>query len=186
VRCDYSVEELTNILHSGNISVEEFTLSGRVRFIRNHGGIVFLTLIENGRTLQVVIERAAVGAQALRLLGQTVDTGDILLITGSMGTSRNGTVSVLASDWRMVSKCLHPIPFDSFTDPEARLRRRSTDLLVNPEQVQNLRMRSAIITSIRRTLDTEGFTEVETPILNTVHGGASARPFKTFINAYGA
>ena len=186
VRCDYSVEELTNILHSGNISVEEFTLSGRVRFIRNHGGVVFLTLIENGRTLQVVIERAAVGGQALRLLSQTVDTGDILLITGSMGTSRNGTVSVLASNWRMVSKCLHPIPFDSFTDPEARLRRRSTDLLVNPEQVQNLRMRSAIITSIRRTLDTEGFTEVETPILNTVHGGASARPFKTFINAYGA
>ena len=139
-----------------------------MRFIRNHGGVVFLTLIENGRTLQVVIERAAVGAQALRLLGQTVDTGDILLITGSMGTSRNGTVSVLASNWRMASKCLHPIPFDSFTDPEARLRRRSTDLLVNPEQVQNLRMRSAIITSIRRTLDTEGFTEVETP--NPEHG----------------
>ena len=116
----------------------------------------------------MVIERAAVGGQALRLLSQTVDTGDILLITGSMGASRNGTVSVLASSWRMASKCLHPIPFDSFTDPEARLRRRSTDLLVNPEQVQNLRMRSAIITSIRRTLDHGGFHRGRDP--NPEHG----------------
>ena len=85
----------------------------------------------------------------------------------------------------MASKSLHPIPFDSFTDPEARLRRRSTDLLVHPDQMQNLRLRTAVIKALRARLDAEGFLEVETPILHTVHGGASAHPFRTYINAYG-
>lgn len=209
LRCDYSVQQVAGFLYeaegsdganssghasgsartagsAGGAPAGEFTVSGRVRFIRRHGGVIFLTLIDEGGTVQAVIERAAVGADSLRLLGAAVDTGDIVLLTGRIGRSLNGTVSVLVSSWRMAAKCLHPIPFDSFTDPEARLRRRSTDLLVHPQQVRHLRMRSNIIRSIRRTLDEDGFTEVETPILNTVHGGASARPFKTFINAYGA
>lgn len=186
VSCDYSVSALASLIGTPNAPDGEFTLSGRVRFIRSHGGVIFLTLKEETHTVQAIIERERVGADSLRLLKTAVDTGDILRLTGVVGRSRTGTASVIASGWLMAAKCLHPIPFDAFTDAEARLRRRSTDLIVNAGQLHNLRTRSAIISSIRRTLDADGFTEVETPILNTVHGGASARPFKTFINAYGA
>lgn len=187
-------------------------VAGRVRAIRSFGSVVFLEMIEGSTTAQVVCERerfvragtglstqlsgdAGVEAGAILpqplshdidLLRHAVDTGDILIFSGVLGCSRNGTPSLLATGWAMGSKSLHAIPFGNFTDPESRLRRRSTDLLVNAEQVEYLRMRTSIITSIRATLDGGGFTEVETPILNTIHGGASARPFKTFINAYGA
>jgi lysyl-tRNA synthetase class 2 len=85
----------------------------------------------------------------------------------------------------MEAKSLHPVPFRSFDDPTARARQRSTDLLVHPDDVELLRRRSAVVASIRRTLADAGFLEVETPMLHTVHGGATARPFRTFINAYG-
>ena len=80
---------------------------------------------------------------------------------------------------------MHPIPFGAFNDPEARLRQRATDLIVHPEAADMLRVRAAVVRSLRRTLEGAGYLEVDTPILHTVHGGASARPFKTFSNAYG-
>ena len=160
-------------------------VSGRIRALRNHGGVLFAILIEGGETLQVVVERSLVGEHPLSLASRNLDTGDIITVQGTYGTSRNGTQSLIATSWHMASKSLHPIPFDSFTDPEARLRRRSTDLLVHPDQMQNLRLRTAVIKALRARLDAEGFLEVETPILHTVHGGASARPFRTYINAYG-
>lgn len=186
VKTDGGVSWLTALMQDGGAeATREVTVSGRVRFIRKHGSVVFVELIEGSDKVQVVCEYAYLG-MSFGLLKSNLDTGDIAIFTGSLGASRNGTPSLIASSWQMGSKALHPIPFENFTDPEVRLRKRSTDLLVNPEQVENLRRRSAIITSIRRTLDNDAFTEVETPILNTIHGGASARPFKTFINAYGA
>lgn len=167
-------------------AAQQLSVSARVRSIRVHGGVTFVTLIEQGVTAQVVCEREALGATDYDLLTANLDTGDIAVFRGVLGLSRNGTASLLVSSWQMGSKSLHPIPFDGFSDAEARLRRRSTDLLVNPQQIENLKVRSTTITSIRKTLDADGFTEVETPILNTIHGGATARPFKTFINAYGA
>jgi lysyl-tRNA synthetase class 2 len=85
----------------------------------------------------------------------------------------------------MEAKSLHPVPFRSFDDPTARARQRSTDLLTHPEGLDLLRQRSAVVGSHRRTLSGDGYLEVETPMLHTVHGGATARPFRTFINAYG-
>ncbi len=165
---------------------QQITVSGRVRSLRIHGGVVFVTLVDGAFSAQVVCERSSFEAENYGLLRANLDTGDIAAFTGLVGVSRKGTGSLLATSWTMAAKALHPIPFTDFSDPEARLRRRSTDLLVNLDQVSNLKVRSATISSIRKTLDSDGFTEVETPILNTVHGGASARPFKTFINAYGA
>lgn len=186
VKADGGVSWLATLMQDGGPeATREVTVSGRVRFIRKHGSVVFVEIIEGRDKVQVVCEYASLG-MSFGLLKSNLDTGDIAIFTGSLGASRNGTPSLIASSWQMGSKALHPIPFENFTDPEARLRKRSTDLLVNPEQVENLRRRSAIITSIRHTLDNDAFTEVETPILNTIHGGASARPFKTFINAYGA
>ncbi|WP_129661463.1 bifunctional lysylphosphatidylglycerol synthetase/lysine--tRNA ligase LysX [Rothia halotolerans] len=169
---------------AGASGAESLCVTGRVRAIRRHGGVAFLDLVEHGVVVQAVLEEAACGPET-RGRTRWVDTGDHLLLRGRAGASRNGTPSLLVESWELISKCLHPIPFDSFTDPEARLRRRSMDLIVNPEESRRLRIRSATIRSIRRTLDERGFLEVETPMLNVVHGGASARPFKTFINAYG-
>lgn len=179
------VKDALRIFSSENIPDSEFMVSGRVRALRNHGGVLFVTLIEGDKTLQVIMERSLVGERLLNLAAHALDTGDIITVRGTYGASRNGTESLIASSWHMASKSLHPIPFDSFTDPEARLRRRSTDLLVHPDQMQNLRLRTAVIKALRARLDAEGFLEVETPILHTVHGGASARPFRTYINAYG-
>lgn len=179
------VKDALPIFTSGNIPDSEFMVSGRIRALRNHGGVLFVTLIESDKTLQVIMERSLVGERLLSLASRNLDTGDIITAQGTYGVSHTGTRSLIASSWSMASKSLHPIPFDSFTDPEARLRRRSTDLLVHPDQMQNLRLRTAVIKALRARLDAEGFLEVETPILHTVHGGASARPFRTYINAYG-
>lgn len=162
----------------------ELAVNGRVRSIRDHGGVVFLDLLEHGVQIQAVLEAKDLGP-GNRERVRWLDTGDHVLLRGRPGASRTGTPSLLVQSWELTSKCLHPIPFDSFTDPEARLRHRSVDLVVNPEESRRLQVRSRTIRSIRRTLDETGFLEVETPMLNTVHGGASARPFKTFINAYG-
>ncbi len=86
----------------------------------------------------------------------------------------------------MEAKSLHPVPFGAFEDPQDRARQRSTDLLVHPDALDLLRQRSAVVSGIRRHLTDAGFLEVETPVLQTTHGGASARPFRTYSNAYAA
>lgn len=163
---------------------EPLRVSGRVRRLRDLGGVVFAELVEGQARLQIILERDRIGAQALDLFAKTVDLGDIVQVTGAPGVSRRGEPSLVAQTWVMASKVLQPVPFDSFEDPESRLRRRSTDLIVHPQNLQLLRERSAVIQAVRQVLLDEGALEVETPILATVHGGANARPFRTRINAY--
>lgn len=184
VRTPASATDSDAVRASAPATDSALSVTGRVRSIRRHGKVSFLDLYEHGTAIQAVLDESVCGSQTHRAV-RWIDTGDHVLLRGRIGASRNGTPSLLVESWEMLSKCLHPIPFDSFTDPEARLRRRSMDLIVNPAESHRLRIRSATIRSIRRTLDEQNFLEVETPMLNTVHGGASARPFKTFINAYG-
>jgi lysyl-tRNA synthetase class 2 len=158
---------------------------GRVRAIRHHGGVLFLDLTDAGTTHQAVLEREVLGVERFGVLARAVDTGDLIVAEARPGRSRTGTPSLLVSALTVVAKALHPVPFSGFEDPEARLRRRSTDLLVHPQALDVLAGRSAAITAMRRFLVEAGYREVETPMLNTIHGGASARPFRTFINAYG-
>src|SRR3954470_10265751 len=158
---------------------------GRVREVRDHGGVVFATLVDGQVRLQVLLDAARLGRVCLDDFTSYVDVGDLVRVDGLTGWSRSGTPSLLAQGWRMEAKSLHPIPFRAFEDPGQRARQRSTDLLAHPREVELLRRRSAVVGSIRRTLTDAGFLEVETPMLHTVHGGASARPFRTFINAYG-
>jgi lysyl-tRNA synthetase class 2 len=158
---------------------------GRVRDLRDHGGVAFARLVEGGDELQVLLDASTLGRACLDQFTSVVDVGDLVRVDGVTGRSRAGTPSVLVDGWRMEAKSLHPVPFRSFEDPAARARQRSTDLLAHPDGVELLRQRSTVVGSLRRTLTGEGFLEVETPMLHTVHGGASARPFRTFINAYG-
>lgn len=158
---------------------------GRIRALRRHGGVLFIDLVDGGLTVQAVVERAALGPKRFRLLEKALDTGDVVVVTAVVGASRTGTPSLLARDLTVAAKALQPVPFTGFEDPGARARRRSTDLLIHPRALDVLTLRSRALTGIRHFMDVEGFREVETPVFNPVHGGATARPFRTYSNAYG-
>ncbi|WAL40669.1 bifunctional lysylphosphatidylglycerol synthetase/lysine--tRNA ligase LysX [Brevibacterium sp. BRM-1] len=157
----------------------------RIRRLRRHGGVVFAELVDGRAHVQAVLERSALG-EDFGVWEHNLDTGDLVAVTGRPGASRNGTPSVLVSAVEIESKALVPIPFDGIADPEFRARHRSLDLLTSPAELETLRQRSAVMAEARAFLTAQGLREVETPVLNTVHGGASARPFRTYINAYSA
>lgn len=160
----------------------QVTVAGRLLRLRDYGGVLFAALRDWTGEIQLLLEDHAMIEQ----FGAAIDLGDLIEASGLIGASRNGTRSVLVSSWRITGKCLHPLPDKrkGLADPEARVRARYLDLAVNPEAREQIVARSAIITSLRSTLLGQGFLEVETPILQQVHGGANARPFLTHINAY--
>ena len=159
-------------------------LAGRVLRTRDYGGVTFATLRDWSGDVQILLERSALDPDTPDFTG--VDLGDLVEVNGRMGYSKNGTRSVLVSRWRLLGKCLRPLPdkWKGLTDPEARVRARYLDLAINPAARDLIRARSGILRSIRETLFAKGFLEVETPILQQIHGGANARPFQTHINAY--
>jgi lysyl-tRNA synthetase, class II len=162
------------------------SVSGRILRIRDYGGVLFADLRDWSGELQVLLDNSRVERGCTRDFTAAIDLGDLVEITGHMGFSKNGTRSLIVRDWRMIGKCLRPLPnkWKGLTDPEARLRTRYVDLAVNSESRDLLRARSDVLRSVRETLFAKGFVEVETPILQQIHGGAAARPFATHINAY--
>jgi lysyl-tRNA synthetase class 2 len=132
------------------------------------------------------ISLARVGEEALAAWKRDVDLGDHVGVTGEVITSRSGELSVLADSFAITAKSLRPLPekHSGLTDPETRVRQRYVDLIVNPQARRLAEMRSAVVQSVRSTLISRGFLEVETPVLTGLHGGANARPFITHGNAY--
>jgi lysyl-tRNA synthetase class 2 len=166
----------------------QVSIAGRIRALRDFGGLTFATLQDGPASIQAMVTTDCLGADQHRLLRSTVDLGDYLSVTGEVVTSRHGELSVLVQDWQMAAKCLRPLP-DShagFADPDARVRQRHLDLIVNPESMQLLTKRSTAVREVREAFARRGYLEVETPMLQSVHGGANARPFVTHINAYDA
>ncbi len=164
------------------------SVAGRVRALRDFGGLTFAMLQDGPARIQAMVTGDNLGADEHRLLRSTVDLGDYLSVTGEVITSRRGELSVLVESWQMASKCLRPLP-DShagFADPDARVRQRHLDLIVNPDAMQLLVRRSVAVRELRDAFTRRGYLEVETPMLQPVHGGANARPFVTHINAYDA
>jgi lysyl-tRNA synthetase class 2 len=163
---------------------DAITLAGRVLRIRDYGGVVFVLLRDWSGDVQLLLDRSELDASAHDFAG--VDLGDLIEVTGRMGKSKNGTPSVLVKHWRMTGKCLRPLPdkWKGLTDPESRVRARYVDLAINSDARRLITARSSVLHAIRSTLNGKGFLEVETPILQQIHGGANARPFKTHINAY--
>ncbi|WP_067471743.1 bifunctional lysylphosphatidylglycerol synthetase/lysine--tRNA ligase LysX [Actinomadura hibisca] len=161
-------------------------VAGRVMLAREHGRLVFVTLRDETGDLQVMLTADALGDRALADWKTMIDLGDQVGFTGEIVTSRRGELSVLADAWTLTAKCLHPLPDKNagLADPETRVRRRAVDLIVNDDARAMLRMRGDAVDAIRGVLRGRGYLEVETPILQPVHGGASARPFTTRINAY--
>ena len=162
-------------------------VTGRVMLLRNSGKLCFATLRDATGDLQVMISLDRVGAESLDAWKHDVDLGDHVGVEGEVVTSRRGELSVMVDSWAVTAKCLRPLPekHKGLTDPETRVRRRYVDLIVNAEARVMVRTRSTVVRSIRESMQERGFTEVETPMLQVVHGGANARPFRTHINAYG-
>jgi len=170
------------------------SLTGRVEAMRDFGGVCFADLVGEGGRVQLLLERTRLENRngdgppggALALWRSAVDRGDLVSATGALGYSNNGRRSLIVSSWQMAAKSLTPLPNrrTGLTDPEARLRNRSVDLIVNSDAAASLAARSVAVAALRQALSDRGFREVETPILQNVHGGATARPFTTHINAY--
>ncbi len=160
-------------------------VAGRVMFVRNTGKLCFATLQDgDGTQLQAMISLAGVGQEALDDWKALVDLGDVVFVHGEVISSRRGELSVMADEWRMAAKALRPLPVaHKDMNEETRVRQRYIDLIMRPEARQIARDRIRIVAALRAALDRRDFLEVETPMLQTVHGGAAARPFVTHSNA---
>ena len=167
---------------------EHVGVAGRVVFARNSGKLCFATLQEgDGTQLQVMISLAGVGADGLDGWKSTVDLGDIVFVHGEVISSRRGELSVLADSWQMAAKALRPLPVaHRELSEESRVRQRYVDLIVRPQARSVARQRIAVVRAVRGFLERRGFLEVETPMLQTLAGGAAARPFVTRSNALDA
>jgi lysyl-tRNA synthetase, class II len=161
-------------------------VAGRVIFIRNTGKLCFATLQEGiGTRLQVMLSLAEVGEQSLAEWKHSVDLGDHVFVQGRVISSKRGELSVMASRWEMASKALRPLPvLHKELSEESRVRQRYADLIVRQEARDMVRTRAAIVSAVRRTLEEQGYLEIETPVLQLIHGGAKARPFRTHMNAF--
>jgi len=159
---------------------------GRVIFKRDTGKLCFATLREgDGTELQAMFSLDKVGAEVLDLWKSEIDLGDLVSVTGEVITSKRGELSIMASSWKMAAKSLRPLPVEHKPlSEETRVRMRYVDLIVRPEARSNARLRPKVMSSLRETFAKREFIEVETPMLQVMHGGAAARPFKTFSNAY--
>jgi lysyl-tRNA synthetase class 2 len=164
-------------------------VAGRVIFLRNSGKLCFATLREGGAgdtgtELQVMISVASVGAESLAEFKSTVDLGDLLFVHGEVVSSRRGELSVLADRWQLAAKAIRPLPVAHKPLAEdTRVRQRYVDLIVRPQARRMVELRAAVNRSLRETLYSRGFLEVETPMLQNQPGGAAARPFMTHMNA---
>lgn len=173
-------------LEAGDETQDVVTVAGRVMFVRNTGKLAFATLQEGiGTRLQVMLSLAEVGEESLAEWKSLVDLGDHVAVTGRVISSRRGELSIMASSWEMASKALRPLPvLHKDLSEEARVRQRYADLIVRQEARDMVRTRAKITQAIRRRLEDDGYLEVETPVLQLIHGGAHARPFKTHMNAF--
>ncbi len=172
-------------LAAGSSTGEMVGVAGRVVFVRNAGKLCFATLQDgDGTHLQLMLSLASVGTDALAAWKDDVDIGDIVFAHGEVISSRRGELSVLADSWRMASKSLRPLPVaHKEMSEEARVRQRYVDLIVRPQARTVARQRIAVVRAVRSELELLGFSEVETPMLQTLAGGAAARPFVTHSNA---
>ncbi|MEB3285828.1 MAG: lysine--tRNA ligase [Candidatus Sericytochromatia bacterium] len=171
-------------LESGAETDVEVRVAGRLMARRGQGKLVFADLVDDSGKVQATFSLDKLGPERMQRL-ELLDLGDIIGVEGTVRRTKRGELSVAASDWTFLSKCLNPLPekWHGLADIELRYRQRYLDLLVNPETRDVFRRRSLVIRTLRHMLEERGYIEVETPMLQVIPGGAAARPFHTHHNA---
>ena len=161
-------------------------VAGRVVFSRNTGKLCFASLQSgDGSRIQAMVSLAAVGEERLQAWKELVDLGDHVFVAGEVISSRRGELSIMVSEWQIAAKAVLPLPnLHSELSEETRVRNRYLDLIVRERARSTVIARARLNASLRATLGGEGYIEVETPMLQVQHGGASARPFITQSNAF--
>jgi len=187
--CPYEITKYNVTNHSMEI-IEKFdefegktvSLAGRLMFKRDMGKASFCNIQDERGSIQIYVREDKLDESYAKF--RKVDIGDIVGFVGEVFKTQKGEISVKASEFTLLSKSLQPLPekYHGLKDTDLRYRQRYVDLIVNPEVRRTFAARSKIISAIRNYLDSRGYMEVETPILNTIAGGASARPFMTHHN----
>lgn len=163
------------------------TLVGRIRSLRLHGGSCFAHIDDGTEKMQVYFKKDLVGNEHYQFLTDLIDIGDFIEMAGKLFITKKGEKTLLVEKFKIITKALSPLPekWHGLSDVEIRYRQRYLDLIANPEVKAIFQKRSLIVKAIREFLDSEGFLEVETPVLQPIPGGANARPFKTHHQALG-
>ena len=171
-------------LEPGADTSDVVSVAGRIRAIRNQGKAAFLVLQDSTATIQLFCRSNVLGEDEWSLLG-SLDIGDIVEATGTVMRTRRGELSISPTSLGLLTKSLRPLPekFHGMTDKETRYRQRYVDLIMNPEVKETFTKRSKIVHAIRTYMMEQGYMEMETPILQEIQGGATAKPFITHFNA---
>lgn len=185
----HTIEQVRAAYPSLEIDVatgDKVALAGRVMFQRNTGKLCFATLqAGGGERIQAMLSLDKVGEERLELFKELIDLGDHLFVAGEVITSKRGELSILVDEWQIAAKTIRPLPnLHNELGEEYRVRHRYIDLIVRDRAREVVQIRAQVMKSLRNTFDAERYIEVETPMLQTMHGGASARPFKTHSNAF--
>ena len=173
-------------LEAGDETEDVVGIAGRVLFLRNAGGLCFVQLSAgDGTKIQGMISKKEIGADSLKQFKQLVDLGDHLFIKGRVIASKTGELSVFATEWAIAAKALQPLPaLHKDLNEDTRTRKPYIGMIADEKMRNMVRNRSKAVASLRKTFADHDFLEVETPMLQTVHGGAAARPFTTHMNAF--
>ncbi|ARC83505.1 lysine--tRNA ligase [Clostridium argentinense CDC 2741] len=163
---------------------EVFTLSGRIMLLRRMGNATFLNLRDQEGDIQVYLNKGALGNERYNLL-KLIDTGDIIGVEGTVFKTKTGEITIKASEFTILSKSIRPLPekYHGIQDMDLRQRHRSLDMIMNSEVKERFIKRSRALSYIREFMNSIGFFEMETPILDTKYGGGEAKPFVTYVNA---
>lgn len=166
------------------LNEKEVKLAGRVMAIRGHGKTCFMDMRDISGRIQLYVRKDVLGEENYKII-KMMDIGDIVGVTGSVFRTHMGEVSIKVTGLEVLSKSLRPLPekWHGLKDVEMRYRQRYVDLIMNPDVMKTFIKRTQIIKSLRDVLDSHNFLEVETPVLNTIPGGAAARPFISYHNA---
>jgi len=182
----HPILDAVKIFDSLSKKEEELILAGRVRSFREHGKLTFFTIEDGTGEIQGLISEEQIGRDAYDLFLQIIDIGDFIEIRGIFFTTKKGEKTLKVADYKMLAKSILPLPekWHGLKDEDERFRKRYLDLIFNKDVRKKFEIKAKIIKAIRSFLDNEGFVEVETSVLQTIYGGAEAKPFKTKINAF--
>lgn len=160
----------------------EVIVAGRLIAIRKHGKSIFFDLRDGSAVIQIYLNCNFLGEEKYNIFQEGIDIGDFIGITGDVFRTRMGELSIKASDWILLTKTMRPLPakWHGLKDVEIKYRQRYLDLIASAKTREVFALRSSLTKELRRWLDEQGFTEVETPMLQAIPGGATGKPFRTY------